>query len=92
MAQPEHLEPPDEPEPEPTVAYPVHSIRRLAELLGEVDEFLRSGNGVTVLLTEFMTHRGDIHPEFTACNMIDDLSFTAYAIRCLTDDLLNEES
>jgi hypothetical protein len=39
-----------------------------------------------------MPHRGHTHPKFTACNLIDDLSFTAYATRRLADDLLNEQS
>lgn len=80
--------PPDE----PTVAYPVHSLLDLAQLLGELDKFLRSGSDVTVLLTKFMTRRGHTQPGFTACNLIDDLCFTAYAIRRLADDLLSEQS
>lgn len=58
MTQPDDLEPPDEPI---TIAYPIGSLVHLADLLGEIDEFLRSGTNVTDLLTAFMTRRGP-HP------------------------------
>lgn len=70
-----------------TIAYPIGSLVHLAELLGEIDEFLRSGTDVTDLLAVFMTRRGRAHPGFRACNLIDDLSFTAHHIRCLVDDV-----
>lgn len=50
----------------------------LADLLGKLDEFLRSRElGTLTLLTQFMEGRGHPHPEFAACNLIDELSFTA---------------
>lgn len=78
MAQLDDLEPPDEPI---TIAYPIGSLVHLTELLVEIDEFLRSGTDVTDLLTVFMTRLGRTHPGFRACNLIDDLSFTARHIR-----------
>jgi hypothetical protein len=39
-----------------------------------------------------MTRRGHARPGFTVCNLIDDLSFTAYTARRLANDLLNERS
>ena len=87
MPHPDDLEPSDE---LMAIAYPVGSVVHLAELLGEIDEFLRSGTEVTDLLTVFMTSRGRIHPGFQACNLIDDLSFTAHHIRRLVDDVFRE--
>lgn len=80
-------EPPDEPA---TIAYPVGSLVQLAELLGEIDEFLRSGTDVTDLLTEFMARPGRTHPSLRACNLIDDLSFTAHHIRHLVDEIVRQ--
>jgi len=82
MTQPDDLEPPDE---SITIAHPIGSLVHLAELLGEIDEFFRSGTDVTDLLTVFMTRLGRTHPGFRACNLIDDLSFTAHHIRRLVD-------
>lgn len=84
MTQPDDLESTDEPM---TIAYPAHSLVHLAELLGEIDEFLRSGTDVTDLLTVFMTRLGRPYPGFRACNLIDDLSFTAHHIRRIIDGL-----
>jgi hypothetical protein len=89
MTQPDDLEPPDEPI---TIAYPIGSLVHLAELLGEIDDFFRSGTDVTDLLTVFMTHLGRTHPGFRACNLIDDLSFTAHHIRRLVDGLPGERT
>ncbi|MFI6883840.1 hypothetical protein [Streptosporangium canum] len=50
----------------------------LANLLGTLNEFLRSRNlGVLALLTRFMEQQGHPPPEFAACNLIDELSFIA---------------
>jgi hypothetical protein len=89
MTQPDDLEPPDVPI---TIAYPIGSLVHLADLLGEIDEFLRSGTNVTDLLTAFMTRRGRTHPGFRACNLIDDLSFTAHHIRRLIDSSPGERT
>ncbi|ETW22008.1 hypothetical protein MGAST_22480 [Mycobacterium gastri 'Wayne'] len=83
MTQPDDLQQPDE---SITFAYPIGSLVHLADLLGEVDEFLRSGTDVTDLLTVFMTRLGRTNPGFRACNLIDDLSFTAHHIRRLVGD------
>ena len=82
--QPDDLEPPGEPI---TIAYPIDSLVHLAELLGEIDEFLRSGTDVTDLLAVFMIRRGPPTPASGSYNLIDDLSFTAHHIRCLVDDV-----
>jgi hypothetical protein len=37
-----------------------------------------------------MRHRGHPHPGFAACNLIDDLSFTAFSYRRLADNLLGK--
>ncbi|WP_292974682.1 hypothetical protein [Mycobacterium sp.] len=84
MTQHDDLEPTDEPT---TITYPIGSLVHLAELLDEIDEFLRSGTDVTDLLTVFMTRNGRAHPGFRACNLIDDLSFTAHHIRHLVERL-----
>jgi len=76
-------------EPE-TFALPVDSLSHLADLLGELDAFLRSGHPVTDQLTGFMRRRGHPHPGFAACNLIDDLSFTAFGYRRLADNLLGQ--
>ena len=87
MTGTEDLEEPAEPE---TFAFPAGSLSHLADLLGELDAFLRSGHPVTGQLTEFMRHRGHPHPGFAACNLIDDLSFTAFSYRRLADNLLGQ--
>lgn len=89
LTQPDDLEPPDEPI---TIAYPIDSLVHLAELLGEIDEFLRSGTDVTDLLTAFMIRSGHTHPGFRVCNLIDDLSFTAHHIRHLVDGIPGERT
>lgn len=85
--RPDDLEPPEEPI---TIDYPIGSLVHLGELLGEIDEFLRSGTDVSDLLTVFMARLGRTHPGFRACNLIDDLSFTANHIRRIIDGLPGE--
>jgi hypothetical protein len=83
-------EDPEEPAEPETFAFPVSSLSHLADLLGELDAFLRSGHPVTGQLTEFMRRRGHPHPGFAACNLIDDLSFTAFSYRRLAGNLLGQ--
>lgn len=90
MAHHEDLEPHDE--PEPTLPVPLPSRQHLAPLLSELDEFLRSGTNVALLLTQFMQHRGHTNPGLAAYNLIDDLSFTAYGLRHEIEDVPNERS
>ena len=87
MTGTEDLEEPAEPE---TFALPAGSLSHLADLLGELDAFLRSGHPVGDQLTEFMRRRGHPYPGLAACNLIDDLSFTAFSYRRLTDNLLGQ--
>ena len=61
---------------------PAPSHDSLAELPGQLDEFIRSRRtAVTDALIDFMKERGHPHPGFAACNLIDDLSFSAYGYR-----------
>jgi hypothetical protein len=85
MTRTEEPEEPAEPE---TFALPASSLSHLADLLGELDAFLRSSQPVGGQLTKFMRHRGHPHPGFAACNLIDDLCFTAFSYRRLADNLL----
>jgi hypothetical protein len=49
-----------------------------------LDEFLRCQNLlVSKLLTEFLVACGSKHPGFDACNLIDNLCFTAHRYRHL---------
>jgi hypothetical protein len=84
MTETEDPEEPAEPE---TFAIPVDSLTHIADLLGELDAFLRSGHPVGDQLTEFMRRRGHPHPGLAACNLIDDLCFTAYGYRRLAGNL-----
>ena len=83
---------PEEPAEPETFAFPVDSLSHLADLLGELDAFLRSGHPVRDQLTEFMRHHRNPHPGFAACNLIDDLSFTAFSYRRLADNLLGKSA
>ena len=89
MTHHDDLEPLDE--PEPTLTGPLPSLQHLTELLGELDEFLRGGTNVALLLTQFMHHhRGHTNPALAAYNPIDELSFTAYGLRHQIEDLPSE--
>jgi hypothetical protein len=81
---------PEEPAEQETIALPVDSLSHIADLLGQLDAFLRSGHPVGDQLTEFMRRHGHPHPGFAACNLIDDLSFTAFSYRRLADNLLGK--
>jgi hypothetical protein len=67
-----------------TIAVRAASLAELAELLTGLDEFLRSGSAATTALTEHLASRSHAHPGFAACNLIDDVSFTALWLRGLT--------
>ncbi len=54
----------------------------LAGLLTTLDEFLRSSPDITAGLAVFLENRGSRFPGFDACNLIDELSFTAHGYRC----------
>ena len=83
-------EDPEEPAEPETFAFPVDSLSHIADLLGELDAFLRSGHQAGDQLTEFMRRHGHPHPGLAACNLIDDLSFTAFSYRRLADNLLGK--
>jgi hypothetical protein len=53
------------------------SMTDLAELIVLLDEFLRSSEEVTALLTAFLAARGEQHPGYHASLLIDWASFTA---------------
>jgi hypothetical protein len=81
-------EDPEEPEELETFALPAGSLSYLADVLGELDAFLRSDQPVGGQLSKFMQRRGHPHPGLAACNLIDDLCFTAFGYRRLADNLL----
>ena len=64
-----------------TSALPPESAAAITRLLGELDEFLRSGGPAADDLADFLRRRGDRHPGFAACNLIDELCFTAAQFR-----------
>jgi hypothetical protein len=53
----------------------------LGEVLTDLDEFLRCGDGVAQRLVAFYAHRGHPHPRFAATNLIDAVGFTALRLR-----------
>lgn len=63
-------------------ALPPESVAALARLLCQLDKFLRNG-GPIVALDGFLRHRGARRPGFAACNLIDELCFTAAQFRRL---------
>jgi hypothetical protein len=70
-----------------TNALPPESVAALARLLCELDQFLRSGGPVADDLAGFLRQRGARHPGFAACNLIDELCFTAARFRRLAADV-----
>lgn len=68
----------------PAITLPAASVIHLADLLTELDEFLRSGAGVAEHLAGFRARRGHAYPRFAANNLIDEVSFTAADLRKLT--------
>lgn len=68
---------PSDSKPSSTVTLPAESITRLARLLSDLDEFLRSAPNLREQLTEFLRRRGDDHPRFAANALIDEVGFTA---------------
>jgi hypothetical protein len=63
--------------PEPMINIRVSELASMLDLLSEVDEFLRCGNGVEHLLAAHYASHGDRYPYHSACNFIDAVSFTA---------------
>lgn len=67
---------------EATIALTTTQVTDLAELLDELDEFLRMGQHSIDALTEFYRSRhDDYHPRFTALCLVDSVSFTALCLR-----------
>ncbi len=56
-------------------------VASLAALLTTIDEFLRSSPDVTAGPAGFLRARGARFPRFEACNLVDELSFTALGYR-----------
>jgi hypothetical protein len=71
----------------PPITLPALTLITLADLLTELDEFLRSGGTVATNLADFLARNGHTHPGFAACNLIDHVSFTAADLRKLTHGL-----
>ena len=61
--------------------------RPSARLLCEPDEFLRSGGPAAADLAGFLRQRGDRYPGFAACDLLDELCFTAAQFRRLATDV-----
>jgi hypothetical protein len=74
----------DDPAP---VTLPAITVILLAELLTQIDEFLRGSPLITAGLADFLAARGRASPEFAASNTIDDLSFTAAHLRAITSGI-----
>jgi hypothetical protein len=68
------------------ITMPAASVSELAALLTTLDEFLRSGPPVGDALAGFLASRGARFPGFDACNLTDDLSFTALRFRRLAPE------
>lgn len=85
MTETEDPEEPAEPE---TFALPVDSLSHIADLPGQLGTFLRSGHPAGGQLTEFTRRRSHPHPGLAACNLIDDLYFTAFGYRRPAGNLL----
>jgi hypothetical protein len=68
----------------PPITLPALTVIMLADLLTELDEFLRSGGTIAANLAGFLDRNGHSHPGFAACNLIDEVSFTAAHLRKLT--------
>lgn len=69
--------------PQPPLTLPASSAALLADLLTQIDEFLRSSDARTGL-ADFLASRGRTHPRYDACLMIDQVSLTAARLRDLT--------
>jgi hypothetical protein len=69
------------------ITLPAISVLRLAELLTELDQFLRSGALIADELVEFLRRRGRHHPGLDAYTLIDEVSFTAARYRRLTEGI-----
>jgi hypothetical protein len=67
----------------PPVTLPATSVILLAELLTQMDEFLRSSPLIADDLAGFLASRDHSHPGFAAFNLIDNVSFTALWLRNL---------
>ena len=59
----------------------------LAELLTQLDEFLRSSPTIAADLADFLAARHRASPEFAASNIIDDVSFAAAHLRAITNGI-----
>lgn len=70
----------------PPIMLPAISVILLAEVLTELDEFLRSAPVIAADLAGFLGSRGHTHARFSASNGIDDVSFTAAHLRAITSD------
>jgi hypothetical protein len=55
-------------------------VADLVELLEEIDQFLRLGQGTIDALTDFYRTHADHHPWFIALCLLDSVSFTALSL------------
>jgi hypothetical protein len=76
---------------EATIALTTTQVTDLAELLDELDEFLRMGQRSIDALSEFYRSRhDDDHPRFTALCLVDSVSLTALRLRQQAHAALNQ--
>lgn len=59
-------------------------MTQLAQLLSDLDEFLRSDQLIIEELAAFLHYRGTPQPRFAAFNLVDELCFTAAHLRGLS--------
>ncbi len=69
----------------PPIPLPAISVILLADLLTELDEFLRSGPIIADDLASYPASRGHTHPRFAANNMTGDVSFTVDHLWTITN-------
>jgi hypothetical protein len=69
------------------ITLPAITVIQLADLLTELDEFLRSGSTASDALAAYLASRGHLSPGYQVSLLIDDVSFTAAHLRSLTDGI-----
>ncbi|MDA8322944.1 MAG: hypothetical protein M0030_24490 [Actinomycetota bacterium] len=74
-------------DPPPPVTLPAITVILLAELLTQLDDFLRSSPLAADDLADFLGARHRASPDFSANNLIDDVSFTAAHLRAIASGI-----
>lgn len=74
-------------DPPPPVTLPAITVILLAELLTQLDDFLRRSPLTADDLAAFLGARHHASPGFSANNLIDDVNFTAAHLRAITSGI-----